>query len=72
MNDILGTKLFSPIEAKELLGIGKNKIYELINAGEITYIEFAGKFKITEEAIRQFLERNTKRPTRPNLYTKDK
>lgn len=70
MNEVLGVKLFSPEEARKLLGIGKNMIYEFIRRGVIEHVEYAGKFHITDVAIKQFLEKHTVRSKRPQLYTK--
>ena len=70
MNDVLGIKLFTPKEAMELLGIGRNKIYELISQCKIEYITLAGKYRITEKGIRNFLMENTVSPERPELHAR--
>jgi excisionase family DNA binding protein len=70
MNEIFGTKLYSPQEARKFLGIGKNMIYSLIKRGVIEHVEYAGKFHITEDAIRQFLEKHTISTKRPHLYAR--
>jgi excisionase family DNA binding protein len=72
MEDILGTKLFTTKEAMELLGIGRNKIYELISQCKIEYINLAGKYRITEKGLRDFLVSNTVSPERPTLYARKK
>ena len=72
MEDVLGVKLFTPKEAKELLGVGRNTIYELINQCKIEYINLAGKYKITEKGIKDFLMKNTVSPERPALYPRRK
>ena len=72
MEDVLGIKLFTPKEAKELLGIGRNKIYELINQCKIEYINLAGKYMITDKGIKNFLVENTVSPERPALHPRRK
>lgn len=68
MNDVLGIKLFTTKEAMDLLGIGRNKIYELISQCKIEHITLAGKYRITEKGIRDFLIKNTVSPERPELH----
>lgn len=68
MTDALGIKLYKPLEVKNLLGIGKNKIYELIKNGEIGYTLVAGKPRLTEQHIKSYLAKNEVKPERPKLY----
>jgi hypothetical protein len=61
---------YTPMKAKDILGVGKNTMYDLINNKEIDHIEYAGKTYITDEHIKDFWERNTVRHTTPKLYPK--
>jgi len=70
MNDVLGVKLFSPMEATKIMGIGKNKIYELINNNKIEYVNFAGKYRISEKGIQGYLEQNTKKLDNSVVFSK--
>jgi len=68
MNNIFEIKLYSPQEARKLLGIGKNMMYRLVAQGKIDYVNLAGKIRITEDAIKDFLAKNTIRSARQRLY----
>jgi predicted DNA-binding transcriptional regulator AlpA len=47
--------LLSLYEARKMLGIGQNKMYELVNTGQIPYISGFGGKKIRKGAIYDFI-----------------
>jgi len=70
MTEVLGVKLYYPQEAAKVLGIGRNKIYDLIRNKEIEYVDFGSTKRLTDQAVKNYIERNTVRPERPKLYSK--
>lgn len=48
---------FSVEEARGLLGIGRNKLYDLIKGGELGSIKHVGRRLIPREALNEFIER---------------
>lgn len=48
--------VFTPVEAAEVLRIGKNSIYRLIHSGQIHTIQVGKKFLIPKTAIICFME----------------
>jgi len=70
MNDVLGIKMYSPKEAMKIMGIGKNKMYELINSNKIEYVDLGGKCRLTEKGIKEYVEDNTHCLGSPMLYPK--
>ena len=71
MNDILGVKVYKPLEVKSMLGVGKNTIYKLMNNGEIDFTLVAGKARFTEQHIKSYLVKNEVKCGRPRLYPKN-
>ena len=57
MIELCGIKMYSPKELKEMTGLGKNKIYELLNDGSIEHINWHGKIMITDRQIMEGMER---------------
>lgn len=55
MNKITDVKLIGAKDAAELLGVNKNKIYELWKSGKLTWWMVGGTKKTTREAIAEFL-----------------
>ena len=45
-------------EIKEILGIGKNKAYELVNNGTIPSFKIGTKYKITKVNLLNYLQSN--------------
>jgi len=70
MNELCGTKMYSPKEFKVMSGLGKNKVYELLRDGELEHVDFKGKMMITEEQIKRAISNLTVRKTAPKLYPK--
>jgi excisionase family DNA binding protein len=44
-------------QAARFLGIGRSKLYEFINAGEIESVKIGGSTVIPVESLKSFLER---------------
>jgi hypothetical protein len=70
MNDLCGIKMYSPKEFKEMSGLGKNKVYELLKDGLIEHVDWKGKMMITEQQARDAIEKCTVRRSTPKLYPK--
>jgi hypothetical protein len=70
MIELCGIKMYSPKELKEMTGLGKNKIYELLNDGSIEHVNWNGKIMITDRQIMEGVERKTVRRPSPRLYSK--
>ena len=70
MIELCGIKMYSPKELKEMTGLGKNKIYELLNDGSIEHINWHGKIMITHQQIMEAMARLTVRRPSPRLYSK--
>lgn len=47
---------FSVMETAEYIGIGRNKIYQLINEGVIPSVKIGRQFRLPIKAIDQWLE----------------
>lgn len=47
---------FSVIETAEYIGIGRNKIYQLINEGIIPSVKIGRQFRLPIKSIDQWLE----------------
>ena len=58
-NQIIEKKLYSVIEVSKMLGIGKAKVYELINSGQLPSLRLGG-LKVRSEAIDEFLNKKEK------------
>ena len=43
-------------ELKEILGIGKNQVYDLLHSGTIASIKIGTHFKITKTAVQKYLK----------------
>jgi hypothetical protein len=70
MIELCGIKMYSPKELKEMTGLGKNKIYELLNDGSIEHVNWNGKIMITDRQIMEGVERKTVRRPSSRLYSK--
>ena len=49
--------LYTVLEAKELMGIGRNRLYDLIKENKIKSIKVGTHIKITKESIDDFMGR---------------
>lgn len=55
-NQTIVKRLYSVIEVSKMLGIGKAKVYELINNGQLPALKLGG-LKVRSEAIDKFLDK---------------
>ena len=58
MTDI---KVYTTEDALEILKVSQRTLYRYIKAGQIKAIKLGREYRITEEALREFLERGTYR-----------
>lgn len=56
MNDI---KVYTTDEVQELLKVTKRTLYNYIKAGQIKAIKMGRNWRITEDALKDFLEKGT-------------
>lgn len=49
--------LYTVLEAKEMMGIGRNRLYDLIKENKIKSIKVGTHIKITKESIDDFMSR---------------
>lgn len=57
---LVGDRLaYTVAEAARLVGISRSGLYKLIRAGEIETVKIGAARRVTPEAIRAFLARNT-------------
>lgn len=56
MTDI---KVFTTEEAMEVLKVTKRTLYRYIKAGQIKAVRLGREYRITEDALRDFLEHGT-------------
>lgn len=42
-------------DVMEMLGIGRNSVYELLNSGELKGFRIKGKWKITKRAVVEYI-----------------
>lgn len=47
--------VLTPAEAMEVLGVGKNTIYRLLNSGELPAIRIGRSWRITDTEIQRFI-----------------
>jgi len=55
----MNTKVLTPRESWQLLGIGRTKFYQLLAEGKIRYFKNGRRFLIPESAIDEFIEEQT-------------
>ena len=56
MTDI---KVYTTEDALDILKVSQRTLYRYIKAGQIKAIKLGREYRITEEALREFLERGT-------------
>ena len=54
----MSTRLLEINEIQELLGIGRNKVYSLLQSGEITAFKIGREWKVTEEAVEAYIKKH--------------
>ena len=55
----MNTKVLTPRESWQLLGIGRTKFYQLLAEGKIRCFKNGRRFLIPESAIAEFIEEQT-------------
>ena len=51
----MSTRLLEINEIQELLGIGRNKVYNLLQSGEIEAFKIGREWKVTDEAVEAYI-----------------
>ena len=54
----MSTQLFSINDIQEALGIGRNKVYSLLQSGEISAFKIGREWKVTEEAVEAYIAKH--------------
>lgn len=49
--------VLTPVEVKEILGIGINGVYALLKSGTITSFKVGSQFRITKSALLDYLQK---------------
>lgn len=47
--------VLTPAEAMDILGVGKNTMYRLLNSGELRGVRVGRSWKITGDALEEYL-----------------
>lgn len=47
--------LLTPLEVMDILGVGKNTVYRLLNSGELKGVRIGKKWRIANCAIKSYL-----------------
>lgn len=55
----MDSKIYTPRQAWEMLGIGRTRFYQFLNEGRIRYFKNGRRFLIPESAIIAFIEEET-------------
>lgn len=53
----MSTRILEIHEIQQILGIGRNKVYDLIRSGEIAAFKIGREWKVTENAIEDYIKR---------------
>ncbi len=53
------TKILEIHEIQQILGIGRNKVYDLIRLGEISAFKIGREWKVTENAIEDYIKKQS-------------
>lgn len=48
--------LLTPLEVMDILGVGKNTVYRLLNSGELPAVRIGRSWKIPETSLRAFID----------------
>ena len=51
----MSTQLYSINDIQEALGIGRNKVYALLQSGEINAFKIGREWKVTEDAVQTYI-----------------
>jgi excisionase family DNA binding protein len=61
-----GPLLFSVKDAAAYLGLSRNQLYELLNAGELDHVRLGRRMYVSRDAMVKFIEGNTKSGYHPH------
>lgn len=50
--------IFTPLDIMDILGIGKNSAYALLNSGKLRGFRVGRSWRITAEALEEFMSEN--------------
>lgn len=53
----MSTQLFSINDIQEALGIGRNKVYSLLQSGEISAFKIGREWRVTQEAVEAYIQK---------------
>lgn len=53
----MSTRILEIHEIQQILDIGRNKVYDLIRSGEIAAFKIGREWKVTENAIEDYIKR---------------
>lgn len=48
--------LLTPLEVMDILGVGKNTVYRLLNSGELRGFRVGRSWRVSEDSLRCFIE----------------
>lgn len=48
--------LLTPLEVMDILGVGKNTVYRLLNSGELQGFRIGKGWRVSENSLRRFIE----------------
>jgi excisionase family DNA binding protein len=49
--------LLRPLEAAEMIGVGRSKVYELLASGDLPSIRIGGSVRVPLDALRAWIDR---------------
>ena len=56
--------VLTPAETMDVLGVGKNTMYRLLNSGELRAVRIGRSWRISDSALERFMAGNDERPRR--------
>lgn len=56
--------VLTPAEAMDILGVGKNTIYRLLNSGELHGVRVGRSWRIANSVLEKFVVNSNERPRR--------
>jgi excisionase family DNA binding protein len=51
--------MINPLEAAELIGVGKNRIYRAIRENQIPHVKIGAQYKIPRRLVMEMIERGS-------------
>ena len=61
------SKVYTPRQTWELLGIGRTRFYQVLKEGKIRYFKNGRRFLIPESALNAFVEEQTAQSMKENI-----